>query len=147
MIINKNRTITKSLEKNNNWYIINAADYTLGRLASKVAYVLKNKNEVKYLPYKTDNQKIIIINSKKIKVTGKKKQQKTYKRHSGRPGGLKIETFEELQKRIPNKIIEKALKGMLPKNHLGNKLFKKVKIYSSDQHPYESKKPVQLNIN
>nr|YP_009397704.1 ribosomal protein L13 [Dipterosiphonia australica]ARW66890.1 ribosomal protein L13 [Dipterosiphonia australica] len=147
MNIDKNRTIVKKIENKTNWYIVDATEYTLGRLSSRIAYVLKNKNSIHYVPYHAVNIKIIIINSKKIKVTGNKEKQKTYKRHSGRPGGLKIEIFEKLQQRIPNRILEHAIKGMLPKNSLGRKLFKNVKIYGDDTHPYNNQKLTKLNID
>lgn len=145
--MNKNKTIITKSDSTLNWYIVDAKDKNLGRLSSKIAHILKDKNSIEYLPYQAGNTNIIIINSKGISVTGKKREQKTYKRHSGRPGGLKVEVFEKLQKRIPNRIIEHAIRGMLPKNSLGRKLFKKVKIYQDHIHPHASQKPISLNIN
>nr|YP_009398313.1 ribosomal protein L13 [Thaumatella adunca]ARW67499.1 ribosomal protein L13 [Thaumatella adunca] len=147
MEINQNKTIISSKENTVKWYIVDAKNQNLGRLSSKIAYILKNKHSIEYLPYQQGNTHIIIINSKEINVTGKKHEQKTYKRHSGRPGGLKVETFEKLQNRMPNKIIEHAIRGMLPKNSLGRSLFKKVKIYTNSIHPHSSQKPVYLNIH
>nr|YP_010851677.1 ribosomal protein L13 [Echinothamnion hystrix]WGH14597.1 ribosomal protein L13 [Echinothamnion hystrix] len=147
MNINKNKTIATKSEKKTSWYIIDAKQYKLGRLSSKIAYILINKNSINYLPYQKGNTKIIIINSKEIQVTGNKNKQKTYKRHSGRPGGLKIEIFEQLQKRIPNRILEHAIKGMLPKNSLGRQLMRNVKIYPDNIHPYKNHKLIKLNIN
>lgn len=147
MSINKNKTFLKKSEENVKWYIVDAKNYRLGRLTSKIASILKNKHEAEYLPYQEGKSNVIIINSKKIQTTGKKSQQKSYKRHSGRPGGMKTEIFEKLQERIPNRIIEHALKGMLPKNSLGRKLFKKVKIYPNNQHPHQSQNPIQINID
>nr|YP_009399569.1 ribosomal protein L13 [Dictyomenia sonderi]ARW69175.1 ribosomal protein L13 [Dictyomenia sonderi] len=145
--INKNKTIIKAPEEKISWYIIDAKTYKLGRLSSRIAYILKNKNNINYLPHKKGKIKIIIINSKQIQVTGNKSKQKTYKQHSGRPGGLKIEVFEKLQKRIPNRILEHAIKGMLPKNSLGRQLIKNVKIYPDNLHPHTNHKPIKLNIN
>nr|YP_010851281.1 ribosomal protein L13 [Aphanocladia delicatula]WGH14202.1 ribosomal protein L13 [Aphanocladia delicatula] len=147
MNINKNKTIIKKLEKNFCWYIIDAQQYKLGRLSSRIAYILINKNSTNYVPYQKEKLKIIIINSEKLQVTGNKNKQKTYKRHSGRPGGLKTETFEEVQKRSPNRILEHAIKGMLPKNSLGRQLIKNVKIYPNNIHPYTQHKPNKLNID
>nr|WGH13014.1 ribosomal protein L13 [Echinothamnion sp.] len=147
MNINKNKTIIKKSEQHFCWYIIDAKQYKLGRLSSKVAYVLINKNSTNYLPYQTENLKIIIINSKELQVTGNKNKQKTYKRHSGRPGGLKTETFEKLQKQNSRKILEHAIKGMLPKNSLGRQLIKNVKIYPDSIHPYTQHKLNKLNID
>nr|YP_009399982.1 ribosomal protein L13 [Tolypiocladia glomerulata]ARW69801.1 ribosomal protein L13 [Tolypiocladia glomerulata] len=139
-----NKTLVKKTKKSAEWYIINAKNYKLGRLTSKIAYILKNKNSTDYLPYQGSNSRIIIINSKDIKVTGKKEQQKLYKRHSGKPGGLKIETFSKLQKRLPNKIIEYSLKGMLPKNALGRAVFKQVRIYQDQEHPHKAQNPIKI---
>lgn len=144
--MNKNKTIIEKSQELTKWYVIDAQNYRLGRLSSKIAYILKNKNDISYLPYQEGNSKIIIINSRKIKTTGKKHKQKTYKKHSGRPGGLKSEVFEKLQTRLPNRIIEHALKGMLPKNSLGRKLLKKVKIYPDSEHPYKSENLIAINI-
>nr|YP_009393369.1 ribosomal protein L13 [Symphyocladiella dendroidea]ARW61931.1 ribosomal protein L13 [Symphyocladiella dendroidea] len=144
---NKNKTIIKESKEKISWYIIDAREYKLGRLSSKVAYLLKNKNNIYYIPHKQGQSKIIIINSKQIQITGNKSTQKTYKRHSGRPGGLKIEVFEKLQKRIPNRILEHAIKGMLPKNSLGRQLMKNIKIYPDNLHPHTNHQPIKLNID
>lgn len=147
MLIDKNITY---IDKNINipkWYIIDAKDQHLGRLGSQIAYILKGKNKKTYLPYLENTINIIVINSKLIKITGKKREQKTYKRHSGKPGGLKIETFDKLNQRIPNRIIEKAIKGMLPKNTLGRNLFKKLKVYPTTVHPHSAQKPIILKLN
>nr|YP_009396867.1 ribosomal protein L13 [Ophidocladus simpliciusculus]ARW66053.1 ribosomal protein L13 [Ophidocladus simpliciusculus] len=146
MKIDKNKTTGAIKDTKLDWYIIDATDSNLGRLSSKIVYLLMGKNNINYLPHNNTNISIIIINSKKIKVTGKKNKQKTYKRHSGRPGGLKIKPFNKLQEKQPNKIIEHAIKGMLPKNTLGKKIFKKLKVYSGNEHPHQSQKPVYLNI-
>nr|YP_010619526.1 Ribosomal protein L13 [Xiphosiphonia pinnulata]WAX03539.1 Ribosomal protein L13 [Xiphosiphonia pinnulata] len=145
--INKNKTIIKESDEKISWYIIDAREYKLGRLSSKIAYILKNKDKINYLPYKQGKSKIIIINSKQIQTTGNKSIQKTYKRHSGRPGGLKTEVFEKLQKRIPNRILEHAIKGMLPKKSLGRQLMKNIKIYPDHLHPHTNHKPIKLNID
>nr|QCI08566.1 ribosomal protein L13 [Spermothamnion repens] len=145
MLLNQNKTHIDKKTIDTQWYIIDAKDKTLGRLSSKIAYILKGKNSITYSPNQNKSIKIIIINSKFIHVTGNKREQIIYKRHSGKPGSLKKETFNKLQKRIPNRIIEQAIKGMLPKNTLGRKLFTQLKIYSNEIHPYQSQKPVILN--
>nr|YP_009396258.1 ribosomal protein L13 [Melanothamnus harveyi]ARW65399.1 ribosomal protein L13 [Melanothamnus harveyi] len=147
MKINKNKTVLSKSIEDVEWYIFDAAEYRLGRLTSKISYILKNKHKSTYLPYASGKSQVIIINSKKVQITGKKSEQKIYRKHSGRPGSMKLETLEKLQERIPNRIIENALRGMLPKNSLGRQLFKKVKIYPDDQHPHKSQNPVQININ
>nr|CRF40177.1 Ribosomal protein L13 [Laurencia snackeyi] len=145
-IININKTFTKEIDDDLTWYLVDAKEKNLGRLSSKIAQLLMGKDIKEYSPFQASNKQIIIINSKYINVTGKKDKQKTYKRHSGRPGGLKTENFNKLKTRIPNRIIEHAIKGMLPKNNLGRKLFKKLKIYSDNQHPHAAQQPIELNI-
>lgn len=126
---------------NSKWYIVDAQNQRLGRLSTHIATILKGKNKPTYTPYLENNNYIIVINAKDISVTGNKKYQKKYKRHSGKPGGLKVERFVDLQERIPERIIEKAIKGMLPKNNLGRQLFKKVRIYQDNKHPHDAQKP------
>ena len=134
----------QNLEKN--WYLVDAADMRLGRLASEIAMVLRGKNKPTYTPHMDTGDFVIVINAEKVVVTGKKSDQKLYRRHSGRPGGMKTETFAKLQARIPERIIEKAVKGMLPKNSLGRKLFTKLKVYAGDSHPHQAQKPQVLKI-
>jgi large subunit ribosomal protein L13 len=126
------------------WYVIDAKDKTLGRLATIVATILNGKHKSISHPSGNCGDYVIVINSKDIKVTGKKANQKVYRRHSGRPGGLKIETFNDLQERIPERILEKAVKGMLPKGPLGRELFKNLKVYKEDSHPHTSQNPELL---
>nr|QCI04830.1 ribosomal protein L13 [Bornetia secundiflora] len=145
MFINNNKTYISKNTLHTTWYMIDAKDKTLGRLSSKIAYILKGKTSKTYETNQTQPINIIIINSQFINVTGKKREQLVYKRHSGRPGSLKTESFNSLQNRIPNRIIEKAIKGMLPKNSMGRQMFKQLKIYSNEQHPHASQKPNILN--
>nr|QCI05350.1 ribosomal protein L13 [Compsothamnion thuyoides] len=145
MFINKNKTYISNNKQKKEWYLINAKNKTLGRLSTEIAILLKGKNFIQYTPYQIPSTYIIVINSSYINVTGKKKQSIVYKKHSGRPGGLKEEKFMSLQKRLPNKIIEHSIKGMLPKNKLGRKLFTHLKIYSQDYHPHQAQKPIILN--
>ena len=147
MINNKNKTYIDKNKIKNKWYIIDASNQNLGRLSSKIAYILRGKENNSYTPHLNNKINIIIINSKLIQITGKKKEQKEYKRHSGKPGSLKVETFSKLQERMPNKILEKSIKGMLPKNILGRQLFKQLKIYSNNIHPHSSQKPILLKLN
>jgi large subunit ribosomal protein L13 len=133
-----------SLERN--WYVVDAADQRLGRLASEIAMVLRGKNKPTYTPHLDTGDFVIVVNAEKISVTGKKYSQKLYRRHSGRPGGMKTETFAKLQARVPERIIEQAVKGMLPKNTLGRQLFTKLKVYAGPDHPHEAQKPELLQI-
>jgi large subunit ribosomal protein L13 len=128
------------------WYVVDAADQRLGRLATQIAMVLRGKNKPHYTPFMDTGDFVIVINADKVSVTGKKSEQKLYRRHSGRPGGMKEETFADLQKRIPERIIEKAVKGMLPKNTLGRQLFTKLKVYGGPDHPHQSQQPEVLTI-
>jgi large subunit ribosomal protein L13 len=123
------------------WYVIDAESKRLGRISSEISKILLGKNSPGYCPSTAIKHSVIVINAEKIEVTGKKAANKFYRRHSGRPGGLTIETFEELQKRIPNRIIEKAVKGMLPKGRLGRNLFNNLKVYAGKTHPHDSQKP------
>jgi large subunit ribosomal protein L13 len=129
-----------------NWYIVDAADQRLGRLASEIAMVLRGKNKPTYTPHLDTGDFVVVINAEKVSVTGKKSSQKLYRRHSGRPGGMKTETFSQLQARIPERIIEQAVKGMLPKNTLGRQLFTKLKVYAGPDHPHQAQQPEVLAI-
>ena len=134
-----------SLERN--WYLVDAENQRLGRLASEIASILRGKNKPTFTPHMDTGDFVIVVNAEKVLVTGKKRTQKLYRRHSGRPGGMKTETFAKLQARIPERIIEHAVKGMLPKNSLGAKLFTKLKVYVGDNHPHDAQKPQTLTIN
>lgn len=129
-----------------NWYIVDATNQRLGRLASEIAMVLRGKNKPSYTPHMDTGDFVIVVNAEKVAVTGKKRTQKLYRRHSGRPGGMKTETFAKLQVRVPERIIEQAVKGMLPKNSLGRQLFTKLKVYAGDTHPHQAQQPQVLTI-
>lgn len=143
---NQNRTYLPK-ESDRQWYIIDAADQRLGRLAVEIARILRGKNKPTYTPHLDTGDFVVVINAEKVAVTGKKSTQKLYRRHSGRPGGMKEETFDKLIKRVPERIIEHAVKGMLPKNTLGRQLFTKLKVYSGANHPHEAQQPQVLEIN
>ncbi len=128
------------------WYVVDASQQRLGRLATEIAMILRGKNKPTFTPHMNTGDFVIVVNAEKVVVTGKKRNQKLYRRHSGRPGGMKEETFAQLQGRIPERIIEKAVKGMLPKNALGRKLFTKLKVYAGPDHPHQSQKPQELKI-
>lgn len=128
------------------WYIVDAADQRLGRLATEVAMVLRGKNKPTFTPHLDTGDFVIVINAEKVEITGRKRSQKLYRRHSGRPGGMKTETFAKLQARLPERIIEQAVKGMLPKNTLGRQLFTKLKVYAGSDHPHQAQMPETLAI-
>jgi large subunit ribosomal protein L13 len=129
------------------WYLVDAENQTLGRLASEVASVLRGKNKPTYTPHLDTGDFVIVINADKIRVSGNKPTQKLYRRHSGRPGGMKTETFAHLQARIPERIVEKAVKGMLPHNALGRQLFRKLKVYKGSDHPHAAQQPQVLALD
>lgn len=132
---------------NHDWYVVDATDQRLGRLATEIATILRGKNKPEYTPHLDTGDFVIVINAEKIKVTGKKRTQKVYHRHSGRPGGMKTETFAQLQTRLPERIVEHAVKGMLPKNSLGRQVFTKLKVYAGTEHPHQAQKPQELKIH
>ncbi|KAL3503076.1 hypothetical protein ACH5RR_037525 [Cinchona calisaya] len=128
------------------WYIVDATDKILGRLASTIAIHIRGKNLATYTPSVDMGAFVIVVNAEKVAVSGKKRSQKLYRRHSGRPGGMKVETFDQLQKRIPERIIEHAVYGMLPKGPLGRALRNHLKVYAGPTHPHEAQKPIELPI-
>ncbi|KGN55030.1 50S ribosomal protein L13, chloroplastic [Cucumis sativus] len=128
------------------WYVVDATDKILGRLASTIANHIRGKDLPTYTPSVDMGAFVIVVNAEKIAVSGKKRTQKLYRRHSGRPGGMTVETFDQLQQRIPERIIEHAVRGMLPKGRLGRALFNHLKVYKGPDHPHEAQKPVDLPI-
>jgi large subunit ribosomal protein L13 len=126
------------------WYIIDAENQTLGRLSTKIALFLRGKYKPYFTPYLDTGDYVIVINADKINVTGNKKLEKFYRQHSGRPGGMKIENFEDLQKRLPERIIEQSVKGMLPKGSLGRDIYRKLYVYVTDYHPHQAQKPEKI---
>ncbi len=128
------------------WYIIDAEGKPLGRVAAKVASILRGKNKPTYTPSQETGDFVIVINAEKVAVTGRKRQDKMYYRHSGYPGGLKDFTFNELLGRDPVAPLELAVRGMLPKGPLGRKLYKNAKIYAGPQHPHAAQSPVAIDL-
>lgn len=128
------------------WYVVDATGHTLGRLSSEIAKVLRGKNKPTYTPYIDTGDYVIIVNADKIKVTGKKLQQKTYFNHSGYVGGVKETTLEELMAKKPEDVIFLAVRGMLPKGPLGRAMIKKLNVYATPEHPHAAQKPETLEI-
>ena len=142
------RTISANKETvNKQWYVVDAEGEILGRLASKVAYVLRGKHKPEYTPHVDCGDNVIIINAEKVVLTGKKLTDKEYIRHSGYPGGQKVETPAEMLEKHPERIIEHAIKGMLPKNRLGSELFRNLKVYVGSEHKHEAQNPTKLDLN
>jgi large subunit ribosomal protein L13 len=128
------------------WHLVDAKDKILGRLATKIASLLKGKDQASYSPHVDMGSGVVVINSEKIRVTGKKPEQKMYKSFSGYPGGLRQEKFESLLKRRPHEILRHAVNGMLPKNKLGRRMIKRLKIYVGDKHPHIAQDPKKLKL-
>ncbi len=129
-----------------NWYMVDAAGKTLGRLASEVAKRLRGKHKPEYTPHVDTGDYIIVINASQVKVTGKKNTDKVYYSHSGYPGGVKAITFEQLLQKHPERVIEKAVKNMLPKNPLGRAMYRKLKVYAGTEHPHGAQQPQVLDF-
>nr|ARO90971.1 50S ribosomal protein L13 [Corynoplastis japonica] len=137
-----NITFLPSISNNTpKWYYIDAKGKNLGRLATQVANILRGKNKSTFTPFLDTGDYVIMINSDEVQISGQKELQKVYYSHSGRPGGLKQATFKQLKIDKSNRIIEKAVKGMLPKGPLGRKLFRKLKVYKGSNHPHIAQKP------
>lgn len=128
------------------WLLIDAQDQVLGRVASKAAQILRGKHKPTYTPHVDTGDFVVIVNADKIRVTGKKLTDKEYYRHSGYPGGLKCETFEEAMEKHPERVIEHAVKGMLPKNTLGRAMAKKLKVYAGAAHPHMAQQPREIKM-
>ena len=123
------------------WYVIDAQGQTLGRLATRVATILRGKNKPLYTPHMDCGDYVIVVNAEKVHVTGQKMSQKKYYHHSGYPGGLKEVTLRDQLQKFPNRVIEAAVRGMLPKNRLGRQMFKKLKVYAGPNHPHQAQQP------
>ncbi|MEJ2749924.1 MAG: 50S ribosomal protein L13 [Anaerolineae bacterium] len=138
--------VTKPAEVERSWYVIDAEGQTLGRLATQIAVLLRGKHKPIYSPSVDCGDFVVVINAEKIHVTGRRLDQKIYYRHSGYPGGLsEISLRDQLQKH-PTRVIEAAVRGMLPKNKLGRKMFKKMKAYAGPEHPHEAQQPVVFEL-
>ena len=135
----------KKEEVQRNWFVVDATDRVLGRVATKIADKIRGKDKPTFTPHTDGGDYVIVINAEKIKVTGSKRNNKIYYRHSLYPGGLKSQTFKELNKKNPERIIEEAVKGMLPKNKLGKSMIKKLKFFQGPSHDHESQQPTEWN--
>jgi large subunit ribosomal protein L13 len=136
----------KAEQVQRDWYLVDAAEKTLGRLASEIAHRLRGKHKAEYTPHVDTGDYIVVINAEKIQVTGAKTTDKMYHHHTGYPGGLKSISFEKLLDKAPERVIQSAVKGMLPRNPLGRAMFKKLKVYAGDEHPHTAQQPQTLNI-
>ncbi len=132
--------------ENREWYLIDAKDKVLGRIATKIADILRGKNKPTYTPGVDTGGFVVVINAGKVRITGKKHQQKYYYRHSGYIGGLKSIRLDDMLKKHPEGVIQHAVKGMLPKNRLSNRLITKLKVYAGEDHPHKAQKPKEVDV-
>ena len=132
---------------NKEWVVVDAEGEVLGRLASKVAKLIRGKHKPNFTPHVDCGDNVIVINAEKIKLTGNKWNDKTYIRHTGYPGGQRMLTASELFGKFPTRVVEKAVKGMLPKNRLGSALFRNLYVYEGSEHAHEAQKPKTINLN
>lgn len=136
----------KSSEVKRDWYIVDASDKVLGRLASEIAHRLRGKHKPEYTPHVDTGDYIVVVNAEKIAVTGNKENDKVYYHHTGHPGGIKSTSFKEMIAKHPARVIETAVKGMLPKNKLGRAMMSKLKVYAGEQHRHTAQQPKSLEI-
>lgn len=144
--MNKTTVSAREQDIQKEWHIVDAQGQTLGRLASQVAAILRGKHKPLYTPHVDCGDYVIVVNAEKIHVTGQKMTQKNYYRHSGYPGGLKTVTLRDQMQKFPSRVIEAAVRGMLPKNRLGRRMFKKLKVYAGPTHPHEAQQPHPLKV-
>lgn len=138
--------IQKPADVERNWYVVDAEGKNLGRMASQVAAILRGKNKPTYTPHVDCGDYVIIINAEKVEVTGKKRKEKIYKRHTGYPGGLRETTFEQMMEKHPTEVVRHAVKGMMPNGKLGRQMYKKLKVYAGPEHDHAAQKPEVLDI-
>jgi large subunit ribosomal protein L13 len=131
---------------NHDWFVVDASDKTLGRLASEIALRLRGKHKAEYTPHVDTGDYIVVINAEKVRVTGAKTTDKIYNHHTGYPGGLKSISFEKLIDKAPERVLQSAVRGMLPHNPLGRAMFKKLKVYAGGEHPHTAQQPQVLNV-
>lgn len=146
MKIQKVTRFIKSSDAEKKWFLVDAQDQVLGRLATKVARIIRGKNKAIFTPNSDTGDFVVVINAEKVKFTGKRQTLKTYSHHSGYPGGLKTKSVQEMMLKKPEFVVQNAVHGMLPKNRLGKKLIKKLKVYSGNEHPHKAQKPETINL-
>ncbi len=136
----------KPAEVRRDWFVVDAADKTLGRLSSEIAHRLRGKHKPEYTPHVDTGDYIVVVNAEKVRVTGNKMKDKLYQHHTGYVGNLKTITLEKLLEKAPERVIETAVKGMLPKNPLGRAMFKKLKVFAGPEHAHQAQQPLALDI-
>ena len=138
--------MARPLEVERKWYVVDAEGQTLGRLATEIATILRGKNKPQYTPHVDTGDFVVVVNAEKVAVTGRKAEQKVYRRHSGYPGGLKETSYEQLMERRPTEILRRAVKGMMPKNRLARQQLRKLKIYAGPEHPHAAQNPQPYEV-
>ena len=138
--------VPRASEVRNQWFLLNAEDQVLGRLASRVAVILMGKHKADYTPFLKTGDHVIVVNAGKVLLTGRKEEQKKYYRHSGYPGGIKEISARQMREKHPERLVENAVRGMLPKNKLGKQLTRRLKVYAGPQHPHEAQQPREMSI-
>lgn len=136
----------KTEDAGHKWYLVDAEGQVLGRLATQIAMIIRGKNKPIFTPNTDTGDFVVVINAEKVRLTGKREQLKEYKRHSGYPGGQTITSYKDMLVKKPEFVVENAVKGMLPKTKLGNKLIKKLKVYSGTEHPHAAQKPETISL-
>ena len=136
----------KEKEINRDWFVVDATDKVLGRLATEIARILRGKHKPQYAPFIDTGDHVVVINAEKVRVTGKKSEQKRYYRHTGYPGGIRVEEYKEVLEKHPERIVQKAVRGMLPHNTRGRQMFKKLRVYSGPEHRHQAQKPTALEF-
>lgn len=138
--------VPKADEIDRKWVVVDASDKVLGRLATEVSRILRGKNKPEYTPHLDTGDFVVVINAENVRLTGNKEEQKNYYRHSGRPGSLHTTSLKAMREKSPERVIRHAVKGMLPKNRLGRKLLKKLKVYAGSEHPHQAQQPTELTL-
>ena len=146
MKVKKVTKFIKSSDAEKKWFLVDAQDKVLGRLATKIARIIRGKNKAIFTPNSDTGDFVVVINAEKVKFTGKRQTLKTYSHHSGYPGGLKTKSVQEMMSKKPKFVLQNAVQGMLPKTRLGRQLIKKLKVYAGNVHPHEAQKPETINL-
>ena len=139
--------MARPLQVERKWYVVDAEGKTLGRLATEISRILRGKNKAQYTPHVDTGDFVVVVNAERVSVSGKKADQKLYRRHTGYPGGLRETSYEQMMDRKPTEILRKAVYGMMPKTRLARQQFKKLKIYAGSEHPHEAQRPERYEVS
>ena len=137
----------KGKEIRRDWFVVDATDKVLGRLATEIARILRGKHKPAYAPFIDMGDHVVVVNAEKVRITGRKSEQKRYYRHTGYPGGIRVDEYKAVLEKHPERILQKAVRGMLPHNTLGRQMFKKLRVYAGPEHKHQAQRPTQLEIS